>query len=219
MWGDPHFDTVDGKRFTFNGLGEFTLLNSPSNNLNIQARLQKYETTSATVLTAIAIKHRNCTIIQLEMNKEFGTYVLYLDDDERSSILPEVGELIVITDSDVYFGDSLSSVDPSNFNNVYMLNDNDTFVIVSQSDAILRISKEFTFFYIVLELGEGFINNTEGLLGNFDRDSSNDFLLPNGTILSNNLNEEQVYYQFGLKCKLDIQCRNINVKKYTRHLS
>ena len=207
MWGDPHFDTVDGKRFTFNGLGEFTLLNSPSNNLNIQARLQKYETTSATVLTAIAIKHRNCPIIQLEMNKEFGTYVLYLDDDERSSILPEIGELIVITDSDVYFGDSLSSVDPTNFNNVYMLNDNDTFVIVTQSDATLRISKEFTFFYIVLELGEGFINNTEGLLGNSDRDSSNDFLLPNGTILSNNLNEEQVYYQFGLKCKF----RNINI--------
>jgi len=31
-WGDPHLETLDGKDYTFNGRGEFTLLKSTAEN-------------------------------------------------------------------------------------------------------------------------------------------------------------------------------------------
>lgn len=46
-------------------------------------------------------------------------------------------------------------------------------------------------------------NQTRGLMGNFDGDKSNDFVLPNGTILNENQTktERQIYYNFGQLCK------------------
>ena len=44
---------------------------------------------------------------------------------------------------------------------------------------------------------------TRGLYGNFDGDPQNDFQLPNGTILSNNLTEQEIY-QYGESCKFSM---------------
>ena len=44
--------------------------------------------------------------------------------------------------------------------------------------------------------------NTMGLLGYFDDDPSNDFMLPNGTVISENSTERQIYYDFGQKCEI-----------------
>lgn len=45
-----------------------------------------------------------------------------------------------------------------------------------------------------------FAGNTKGLLGNNDGDASNDFRLKNGTLLSVNSTEEQLF-EFGMSCK------------------
>lgn len=42
---------------------------------------------------------------------------------------------------------------------------------------------------------------TSGLLGTFDGNTSNEYQLPNGTILSPNLTERQIYYNFGKHCE------------------
>ena len=42
-------------------------------------------------------------------------------------------------------------------------------------------------------------NLTTGLLGNYDGISSNDFMMPNGTVLSANLTERQVF-EYGKTC-------------------
>ena len=42
----------------------------------------------------------------------------------------------------------------------------------------------------------------KGLLGNFNSDLSDEFILPNGTSLGNqNLTESEIFYEFGQKCK------------------
>jgi len=47
-----------------------------------------------------------------------------------------------------------------------------------------------------------FNSSLEGLLGNFDGISTNDFILPNGTVLENrNYTEKEIYYKFGQHCK------------------
>lgn len=40
-FGDPHFLTFDGLNFTFNGLGEYTLLESDLTSLTVQGRTQQ----------------------------------------------------------------------------------------------------------------------------------------------------------------------------------
>lgn len=40
-YGDPHLITFDGKDYTFNGKGEFTLLNSKRFNFKLQARFEQ----------------------------------------------------------------------------------------------------------------------------------------------------------------------------------
>ena len=41
LWGDPHFETLDGNSYTFNGIGEYQLINSTTNGLNSQIRLER----------------------------------------------------------------------------------------------------------------------------------------------------------------------------------
>lgn len=52
-------------------------------------------------------------------------------------------------------------------------------------------------------------NQTRGLMGNFDGNKSNDFVLPNGTILNENQTktERQIYYNFGQLCKERVELR------------
>lgn len=41
----------------------------------------------------------------------------------------------------------------------------------------------------------------KGLLGNFDGNATNDFVLPDGTILSNNMTDREIFTGFGEKCE------------------
>lgn len=45
--------------------------------------------------------------------------------------------------------------------------------------------------------------NVSGLMGNFDGNSANDFLLPNGTTLTGSVvdSERNIYFNFGQACK------------------
>lgn len=58
FWGDPHLTTVDGRQYTFNGLGEYVLLTaatSDNGTFVIQGRTELAENTSATQFSAFAI--------------------------------------------------------------------------------------------------------------------------------------------------------------------
>ena len=198
-WGDPHFETLDGHNYTFNGLGEFLLLQSIAHNLTVQIRLSQLDGTTATVLKAVAIKSHNSQLVQIEIN-QLNLYVLYIGNSEHKQ-LPGDGEYLVVTEDNIYSDDQLSLVNPTSINNVILLNKDDTMIITTSSGAALTIGKETDFLYLGIELSTRFLNSTEGLLGYFDEDPSNDFQLPNGTVLSNTLTEEELYSRFGLQCK------------------
>ena len=52
----------------------------------------------------------------------------------------------------------------------------------------------------VASLPEDFQNLTEGLQGNYNGDDTDDFIFRNGTMLSNDANE-QIIFEFGQSCK------------------
>ena len=38
IWGDPHIETLDGLEYTFNGIGEYTMLTTFDGSFTLQAR-------------------------------------------------------------------------------------------------------------------------------------------------------------------------------------
>ena len=70
MWGDPHFVTLDGKNYTFNGLGEYVMLDVNNGFFQLQSRtrLAKGEGT-ATVFCAAVMKEGNSSAVQLELSR------------------------------------------------------------------------------------------------------------------------------------------------------
>ena len=52
---------------------------------------------------------------------------------------------------------------------------------------------------------------TAGLLGNINNDPTDDLLTPRGEVLSNETNEESIYSNFGLKCKIKLHSILIHI--------
>ena len=154
---------------------------------------------NATVLTAVAIRSVSSQLVQFELNS-LGSFVLYVGNSEHRDI-PREGEYLVVTETGTHDNTHLSSADPSDINNIYILNTGDSMLVSTGSGAVLNIGKQGGFLYMGVELGPEFSGTTRGLLGYYDGVNSNDYVLPNGSVLSNGLNEEQMYYNFGLKCK------------------
>ena len=61
-WGDPHFTTLDGRTYTFNGLGEYVLLRIDPINFDVQGRMAIITNQSnATFFSAFAFGIVNTT--------------------------------------------------------------------------------------------------------------------------------------------------------------
>jgi len=55
-WGDPHITTLDGRTYTFNGLGEYVLLRTNIRNFEFQGRTALAPNSDATIFSAFAIR-------------------------------------------------------------------------------------------------------------------------------------------------------------------
>ena len=83
--GDPHFTTLDGADFTFNGWGEYLLLNitNGSTLFELQARTEPVPGTAATQLAAIVFAMFRETLVEVHLvNREL---VIYLDGTDRTT--------------------------------------------------------------------------------------------------------------------------------------
>ena len=71
-YGDPHIRTLDGFQYTFNGLGEYTLVETTHGEFKLQGRTAKVrdgngQETDATVFSAFAARDRDFDTVHVEM--------------------------------------------------------------------------------------------------------------------------------------------------------
>ena len=71
FWGDPHIRTLDGGNYTFNGLGEYVMLDAQSGTFQLQARTgqARGNSTTGTVFVAGAAKEENTTTVEVRIKK------------------------------------------------------------------------------------------------------------------------------------------------------
>jgi hypothetical protein len=66
-------------------------------------------------------------------------------------------------------------------------------------------------------ISEQYKGQVQGLMGNFDGDPNNDFILPNGTVLQNNMTESgrTIFENFGRHCKYGLFKNKKKISKST----
>lgn len=204
-WGDPHFQTVDGHTYTFNGLGEYVLLRSLGNDLEIQVRLTLLDMLStdfnATVISAVVVRQGTAQVVQVEESDEGP--IVYVNG-VNISIPTEEDSNLIVTESatfnslDVFF---MSDQNISTADRISLRYDNDDIIIATSSGASLMVSNSSSVLHLAVEVGDTFINTTEGILGYLNGDPSDDFRRPNGSILSINSTEREIF-DYGKQCEL-----------------
>ncbi|XP_078524125.1 uncharacterized protein LOC144792796 [Lissotriton helveticus] len=179
MYGDPHITTLDAHGYTFNGLGDFTLLNATGTGSSfiLQGRTTQTGTALATNFNAFASQYssggkqiqvewflQNDTL-QVALNKNIVTFV-YSED----------------MDANIY-----------NDTGIFLIKGNNSVSATFDGVVAVSVLSSLGILSAVSSLPTQYINRTSGLLGVWNSDTADDFSMPNGTTIAIRSSESDIY--------------------------
>ncbi|XP_055997522.1 uncharacterized protein LOC125648181 [Ostrea edulis] len=187
-FGDPHITTLDGLDYTFNGYGEYTMIriNTSATTFELQARTdlattENGTTINATIFSAFAAQDQTGSKVQVEMSRN------------------KTGMIIRVNGADL-----TTKFKNTNYTfrtpNVSLQWENQTISATFLKPFItMKISLGKRFLICETLVNKKYKGLVLGLMGNFDGNKTNDFILPNGTILTGNASktERDIFYKFG----------------------
>ncbi|KAJ8038780.1 Mucin-like protein [Holothuria leucospilota] len=171
--GDPHFTTLDGYQYTFNGLGDYqvALIYSEGEVIyDIQGRTKQIfnqntgQLAGATYFDAFAIKRDNF-VIKFFLSDNGTDFTMNLNGSEFNKTVLLNGDY-----EENGFVLKAATVDLSKVLVIYL----DLSAVVDVTMGLLDM---------VLQLPEQYRGNTRGLVGVWNGNVSDDFEFPNGTLL------------------------------------
>ena len=191
LFGDPHMLSLDLMPYTFNGKGEFILLETNDTSFTMQGRMvaalnRDDGEAAATILSAIVAKQRDSPSVQFE---------LLTDSDGNVDLVALVNGIRL----------DFGVLKSQRFDNVIVSDIGNKTLEASFSNGIFVTLREANGFIsmFTVSLPASFQGRTSGLMGNYNGDPSDDFLPRNGsTPLSVNASNKEIHEQFGITCKL-----------------
>ena len=187
-FGDPHLITLDGYKYTFNGKGEFILVETTGEGFTLQGRMVEAQTgngsnqtvSSGTVFGAFVAKESDSDTVQIELNQEGLVALVNGGTLDFGMLLSQGFANVTVSDK----GNGTLSADFTSGSSIQVTESNGII-----SDILITVSNEY-------------FNKTRGLLGQFNRDSSDDLRPANSSVpLPLNSSLEMIHYQFGLTCE------------------
>ncbi|XP_059152070.1 uncharacterized protein LOC131938174 [Physella acuta] len=186
--GDPSITTLDGVTYAMNGWGEYHLMEIPSENFTLQARTERTvdingTLTNATVFTGFAAKESNETTVQILLSTSNKTMELSVNG-------------IDIT-ADFYSNEDDHIVSTTSLQVTREIKMNRTVAVVTFVCGVtIQVHVAVRSLTIVTEVPIDLQGETKGLLGNFNGNMTDEFILPDGVVLSANLTERELFQQF-----------------------
>jgi deleted-in-malignant-brain-tumors protein 1 len=164
LFGDPHIVTLDGHKYTFNGKGEFTLIETRNREFVLQGRMEEAvndanEEVLATAFSAIVAKEANSDAFQAEVGAG--------------------DQLVVLVNGEQIRFDGVQALQ---FRNVTVSDQGNSTISASFSfGAYIELKQENGIISeILFSLANRFRKQTQGLMGNYNGDASDD-LIPKGS--------------------------------------
>lgn len=184
-FGDPHLVTLDGYKYTFNGKGEFILVETADKEVTIQGRMIEAQThnltiSSGTVFGAFVVKESDSDTVQLELTQQRLVALVNGETVDFEMLLSQRFANVTVSDK----GNGTLSAEFTSGTSIQVTEKNGII-----SDVLVTIPNEY-------------FNRTRGLLGQFNQDSSDDLRPANSSVpLPLNSSLEMIHYQFGLTCE------------------
>uniref|UniRef100_A0A4W3HV44 EGF-like domain-containing protein n=1 Tax=Callorhinchus milii TaxID=7868 RepID=A0A4W3HV44_CALMI len=185
--GDPHFTTIDGLNYTFNGLGDYVLVNvqdsSTKTIFKLHGRTGQTGSAKATNFMAFAAQH-------LSTKNTTSIYFVVLD-----------------TSKEIY-EDGAFSLEKSASGS--------TITATFDGGISLTATAKFAMLTIAVFLPEDYLNKTEGLFGLWNRDPNDDLKMPNGTIIPINSTESAIF-DYGRTCEFNANISEMGDQLYQEY--
>lgn len=187
--GDPHMVTLDGHKYTFNGKGEFILIQTTNDDFALQGRMEQVNDNAGnlapgTVFTALAVRVISTnTHVQLQVNKLSQTLRVFRNRKE-----------VIFTYATKREFDDVIFADQGN-NSVKIWMSNGVTLEVAVSSEVISS--------IFVSLPKSMMRTTSGLMGSFNGIKNDDLLPRNGAKpLPLDDTIENIHHKFGITCKL-----------------
>ncbi|MBE9031662.1 VWD domain-containing protein [filamentous cyanobacterium LEGE 11480] len=156
-YGDPHFKTLDGKRYSFQAVGEFGLIDSQNNSFKVQAR-------HAAVRESLSL---NSAVAMQICGDRVGLYAQDFPDGDRNHVVWVNGKPLEVGSTPVKLptGGAIALK-----GNVYVINSPTGEKVTAAKSTVSQQS----FFNIAVFVPSSQRNQVQGLLGNFNGDPKDD---------------------------------------------
>ncbi|CAF1153616.1 unnamed protein product [Adineta steineri] len=174
--GDPHFSTLDGNSYTFNGHGEYSLLRSLDGQFEIQVRLAQLVNASGS----------STSTSTTESGTVISAFVIQNEDQPQFTPLSEPDELL---SSSLIYSDDHQLILRQRDANSYSISYGE-----SGLQFIVYLRPQFDFLDFVSIIPSTFKDKKkfQGILGGFDG-----LAYANGTNVSTSLNDDQALFTYG----------------------
>ena len=171
-WGDPHLVTFDRLAYDFQGVGEFVLVRSLNDDLEIQTRMKPWENSRvASINNAVAMNVAGDRV---------GFYVgrtptLYLNGtpttlETEMTQLQNGGKIVLAQGG---------------------------YTVIWPDSSYVRVNLRASYLNIKILLSETRRGRVEGLLGNFDGTRTNELITSGGESISDRPSLDELYNQYG----------------------
>ncbi|CAF3739978.1 unnamed protein product [Rotaria sp. Silwood1] len=206
-WGDPHFITLDGTSYMFNGYGEYTYL-AISEDLSPPAAFNPFEQSYRFMsqIRTIPISSNDVTVTKgfAARSSDPESQPISITVSRRENLVVRRGtEMIEFEDNiNTFFFPEMTI--ERNLTDGIVLTLSWTLSVTIQINLIEMTSPSAILVLNVAASVAGmFRGRTYGLLGTYDNQATNDLRAQDGQIVSSTASLEQIHQQFGVTWAID----------------